>query len=115
MRRIKISKINIDNLEILNEEIKRFILNKSSKMLAIKHSDKWYSELLQMDIAQSLFNDFQVKIIRASKAIVSINVKVSEAIVIIQAIIEARPEKQSKEANVLENFKIAFHQQIINI
>ncbi len=114
MRKIKLEKIDIKELEAMSEEISLFIVNQSAGLLATKNTDQYFGKLMMMDTAQAAFQKFWKTIMNASRHFATMTISVSEAIVLIQCCIDAIP-KGEFHRYVIEKFKGLLHQQIVNL
>ncbi|HMI08113.1 MAG TPA: hypothetical protein VK528_11240 [Flavobacterium sp.] len=114
MRKITIKKVKLKECEILQKELNTFIVNKSSGLLAVRHTNQWYTDLLLMDIAQKIYYSFRSRIENATQ-FSTLSFAANEAITLIQVILSANHHRESEESFVLDKFKNILHESLINL
>ena len=115
MRSIKINKVEIVEIEVLQSELLNFITQKNATLLREKHSNDVFDLILVIDVAQKLFVAFRSKIERANKAIANITFAPNEAVVLLKVCNDRSTARSQYESFVMHKFMTLIHQEVINL
>lgn len=112
MKNIRITKLEIPEIQVMQEELFRFIARENANL---KYSNPdFYSRLLLLDIAHRLHKYFRTRIEQDAKVLI-LNCSVSEAILLLQVCNDADAQQTAYTAHTLRKFSSILEENMINL
>jgi hypothetical protein len=116
MRKVTLSKLEIVEIEVLQDQLNNFLSYKNSCIGGMdKNSNGYYDTLLLVDILHRLFFSFRGKIEKSTKNVASLILTVSEAVIILQVCNTSLTIRSDYEKHVMSKTSNLIHEQLINI
>ena len=106
MKTIKLKKIEIIEIEILQKELFNFLTFKNSQFIHKSiHDNSYFDTILLIDIAQKMYYNFRGKIEKINTSFSSLHLTCSEAIVLLQCCNDKSQFTDEPTKFVLEKFQ----------
>ena len=115
MRKIKITKIEVVELEVLQGQLVNFITYKNSILLGLKNTDQYFSSVLLIDISRNLALAFRRLIENNNTGLATLNLSASEACVLMQCTSNNSKYTSHFENYVMQKFTGILHKELTNL
>lgn len=113
MKAIELKKVEMVDLEVLQQEVQNFLTYKSSNIKAT-NSD-YLDSLLVIDVLQRLYYNFRGKIERTARNEANLKLQVSDACVLLLCCTFNSSLRNEYDGFVMKKFSRLIHEQLINI
>jgi len=116
MTTVKLKKIEIAEIEVLQGELLNFLTLKNARLGFLqKTENEYFDTLLTVDILQKLYYNFRGKIEKVSKTLGSLTLTVSESVMLMQVCSESATLQSDYCRHVLQKFLNLLFNELINL
>lgn len=113
MKTIKLKKIEITEIGILQKELFNFLSYKNASFIHKNiHENSYFDSILLIDIAQKMYYSFRSKIEKINTSFSSLNLSCSEAIVLLQCCNDKSQFTDEQTKFVLEKFQSLLYKEL---
>lgn len=111
--KLTLNKLEIVEIQILQLQLQNFISFKNASL--DKSSDDYFDSILIIDIASDLYYNFRGKIEKTNKTMANLNLKHSEAVVLLLCCNNTKTLRNDYDNFVVQKTSTLIHQQLFNL
>lgn len=115
MKAITLSKIELSEIEVLQQEVEFFSRWKSNGLQVNKNPVTYFNNLLLVDVSQRLFYNFRSKVEKLTRTTVTLKLSVSEAVVLLECCLFTDSIRTEFETYTMQKISRLLHQELVNI
>lgn len=116
MRTVKLSKIEIVEIKVLQSELQNYLSYKDASLSSnVRNVEAYFETLLVIDILQKLYYNFRGKIEKTTNNHASLNLSVSEAVMLLQCCNSRLTIQDNYDRFVMQKISALLHKELINI
>jgi hypothetical protein len=115
MKTIILKKVEIGHLEVLQSMLLECIVKKELLCMSKIYNNDYFNNLLHADVCNKMWFNFRRKIENQSKKFGTVNLKIHEAVILLQCCNDFIDNQLPFEKNLVRKYHEEIHKQVINL